>query len=75
MKPIRYTAHAVERMQERGLTKAEVESVVQDPAVRLPSRRHGRHDVIGYMRGRAIRIVYAESPEALWIITILLVEA
>ncbi len=75
MKPIRYAAHAIERMQERGLTRAETESVVRDPAITLPSRRYGRHDVIGYVRGRAIRIVYVESAEALWIITVMLVGA
>lgn len=75
MKPIRYAAHAIERMHERGLTRADTESVIRDPAIILPPRRYGRHDVIGYVRGRAIRIAYAESAEALWVITVMLVEA
>lgn len=62
-------------VRERNLKEAEVESIVHDPVLILPSRRHGRHDVIGYVRGRAIRIVYAESPDALWIITVMLVRA
>ncbi len=69
MKPIRYTAHAVERMQEWRFQEAEIESVVRDPAITLPSRRQGRRDVIGYVQGRAIRVIYGESREALWIIT------
>ena len=69
MKPIRYTDHAHKKMQEREIGEEDVEAVVREPSILLPSRSLSRNDVIGYVRGRALRVAYAESQDALWIIT------
>lgn len=54
---IRYTGHAERRLTERGITRFEVEAVIADPEIAMPSRR-GRVDVMKRIGGRLIRVLY-----------------
>lgn len=36
---IRYTGHAERRLTERGITRFEVEAVIADPEIAMPSRK------------------------------------
>ena len=42
--------------------------MLQNPAIALPPRL-GRLDVIGYVKGRPLRVVYVDLEEALFVIT------
>ena len=59
VKPIRYTQHAKDRMAERGVSAAEIESVMNAPAITVPDRL-GRAHVIG-CPGEMQRAVAAEE--------------
>ncbi len=55
-------------MRERKITEAEVERVLDDPDITLPTRR-GRKDVMKRANGRLIRVAYRESSKERLVIT------
>ena len=72
MKPIQYTQHATDRMAERGVSEAEVESVMNAPAITLPGRL-GRAHVMGYPREtdrRGLHVIYNEDANQRWVVSV-----
>jgi hypothetical protein len=67
-KTVKYRDHADARMAQRDITKEDVESVVANPAITLPSRGH-RQRVIGYCRGRGLNVVFEEIAEVIWVVS------
>ncbi|MGH2764886.1 MAG: DUF4258 domain-containing protein, partial [Actinomycetota bacterium] len=55
-----FYGHAT-RLKERNVTEAEVEKVIADPDITLPTRKKGRVDVMKRVNGRLIRVVYREG--------------
>lgn len=70
---LRYDAHARQRMQERGISEHEVESVMARPLLVFPSRhrdhRGDRESRIGLVEGRRLQVV-ATKTDPPWIVTV-----
>lgn len=70
---LRYTDHALARMADRGITQAQVESVVLRPWRSLPAQ-HGRHEVQGLFEreGKPMLLrVILERGEVVSVITVI----
>lgn len=65
-KPIRYETHALHRMEERGVSEAEVESVLERPQVRRPARREGAFRFERAISKRRRVVVIAEETKNFW---------
>jgi hypothetical protein len=57
---LRYTLHAEQRLLERGITKAEVESVVALREITYPDGS-GKLSVVSTIGGRRIRVVLGDN--------------
>lgn len=57
MKPVVYTRHAEERMQERGVTSEQVEAAIRDPHTTLPDGKSLKVKYIGLVNGRNLKVV------------------
>lgn len=68
MKPIRFSPHAQAKLSSRGIELADVEQIVHDPAVTLPTRGLRQH-VIGYVGSRGLHVVYEETDQEIWVVT------
>ena len=54
---IRYIPHALQRMQERGITRGEVESVLANHDTTYPSPQPGRTCYIGPAGPKRLKVV------------------
>lgn len=52
-----YSSHSEDRMSERNITKAEVDSVIENPEFKVPARQ-GRHKVGKRISGKIVWVVY-----------------
>jgi len=68
MKPIRYYDHAEARMEQRGIAKVDVERIIRDPPITLPTRGR-RQRVIGYVGDRGLRVVFQETETTVWVVS------
>jgi hypothetical protein len=69
-KPIRYHAHAWQRMMERGVSRELIESVVERPDTSRPARRPGaKRWEKRFSKQRRLAIIAEESATEIWVIT------
>ena len=61
LRPLRYTTHARRRMEQRNISKAEVEQIVRAGARRADGI--GKWVAFGRVNGRRLEVAYAESEE------------
>jgi hypothetical protein len=69
MKPTRFSRHARRRMEQRGITQAEVESILSQPDRVEPSVK-GRRDDFGSVRGGVARVTFRETAQELVVVTV-----
>jgi hypothetical protein len=72
MKPIRFTAHAFERIFERGIAPKDCEAALGSSKVieSYPSDQPFPSELrIGQAGSRAIHLVVAETPDSIYVIT------
>lgn len=68
---LRFSLHAEQRLQQRGITKAEVEEVVKDPEVSYPDGK-GNRSLVRDVGDKTIRVVVSGAdPE--FVITVIAV--
>lgn len=67
---ITYTGHARKRMRQRGITPEEV-SFVLNHADYVKKSFEGRKEAVGHLKGRSIKIVYAEEESYIKVITVM----
>lgn len=56
---VKYVPHARDRLRERGITKAEVEAVVENPDTTVPGKKAGREQRRAEVNGRRIAVIVA----------------
>lgn len=69
MKQILYDRHARRRMKERGAGETEVESVISDPDLLLPSVKD-RMNAFRWLNGRHLRVTFKEETDTILVITV-----
>jgi Domain of unknown function (DUF4258) len=69
MKPIRFSRHARRRMEQRGVTPGEVESILRQPDRVEPSLK-GRRNAFGPVPGGAARVTIRETTQELVVVTV-----
>ena len=68
MKPIIVSPHAFERIQQRKITRADVEATVRTPDLKEAARR-GRLRVSKKLGDQALHVFYRETPKAIIFVT------
>ncbi|HEX4125029.1 MAG TPA: DUF4258 domain-containing protein [Tepidisphaeraceae bacterium] len=69
-KPIRYEQHALIRVNQRGITEAQVESAIKDPHERRPAKRAGAWRITHKLNAvEAIVVIVEEEPELIRVVT------
>ncbi|CAB4909282.1 unannotated protein [freshwater metagenome] len=64
-RPLLFTNHALQRMNERGVTPEDVVSAMRRPAGDPRPGSAGNHVVVGYASGgRLLRVVFASDGES-----------
>ena len=69
MKQILFDRHARKRIKERGAGDMEVESVIRDPELLLPSVKD-RMNAFRWLNGRYLRVTFKEETDAILVITV-----
>ncbi len=69
MKPILYDRHARRRMKERSAGETEVESIISEPDLLLPSVK-GRMNAFRWLNGRYLRVTFKEETDTILVITV-----
>ncbi len=67
-KPIIVSEHAFDRIQERRITREDVEAVIWHPDLEEPAR-HGKMKVIKKLRGRRLTVFYKETKSSYIFVT------
>lgn len=65
-----YSDHALKRMKQRGITKLEIDYVLEHPTY-IKKTFEGRKEAVGMVQNRLIKIVFFETESYLKIITII----
>ncbi len=68
MKPIIVSPHAFERIQERKMTRAEIETAIRTPDLKEPAKR-GRLRVSKRFEHRTLDVFYRETNAAIIFVT------
>ena len=69
MKQILFDRHARKRIKERGAGDMEVESVIRDQELLLPSVKD-RMNAFRWLNGRYLRVTFKEETDAILVITV-----
>ena len=69
MKQILFDRHARKRIKESGAGDMEVESVIRDPELLLPSVKD-RMNAFRWLNGRYLRVTFKEETDAILVITV-----
>jgi hypothetical protein len=65
-----YTDHAIDRLESRGITKAEVEEALRNPDSRMPGAQEHTERVHKRMpNGRSLQVIYKPKGARVVIIT------
>ena len=67
---IQYSDHAERRIKQRGVTKLEVEHVLEYPFY-IKKSFQGRKEAVGEVKGRIIKIKFIEKENYIKIITVI----
>jgi len=69
VKPIKFSFHAEQRRKQRGMSKAQIIAVIEQPEYfkRMPD---GRKVAVKRIQNRAITVVYVEEEKLIRIITV-----
>ena len=65
-----YSDHAIKRMKQRGITKLQVEYVLEHPMYVIKSFED-RKEAVGIIEGRNMKIVFTDIENYIKIITII----
>ena len=68
-KEIRYLDHAIQKLKERRVSKAQVQDILADPYQVLPARL-GRKRAIKSFKDRTIHVIYEEHEDHLLVVTV-----
>jgi hypothetical protein len=68
---LEFTAHALERLKERNISKTEVKLALKNVLVSRPSGLENKADIIGQAGTRKIRVIYRNEKSQLVIITVM----
>lgn len=63
------SSHAKARLRERGITEAQVKSVLEAPEITYPDKIKGRMVKVKRLRGRRLKIVVMEHKGDVFVIT------
>ncbi|MFI5341563.1 MAG: DUF4258 domain-containing protein [Candidatus Methylomirabilales bacterium] len=69
MIPTRFSRHARRRMEQRGITQTEVESILRQPDRVEPSVK-GRRNAFGSVPGGVVRVTFRETTQELVVVTV-----
>ena len=65
-----YVDHALERMLERGIPREKIQDAIQNPDSTYPGKAGINRKVIEKsFQGRILKVIYAEKPEGILVIT------
>ena len=68
-KPFRYERHALARMRERGVSRAQIEVALLAPDWTAPADRDGRQKIVKRMGKKSLAVIVEETPHFIRVIS------
>ncbi len=69
-KPVRFMLHARQRMDQRIVSRQEIEAALRNPDLITPARSLGRLRVLKVFGGRKLNVIYYELPKEYMVLTV-----
>ena len=69
MKKIAYSRHALERMEQRGITREYVRQALRGPYAKVVDSRPGKREITTRLKDRNLCVVVNENADRFFVIT------